>query len=239
MGITENLAWMRDFNRRFEAEVGSLYQKEPFWQVCRKCADGHCCGTYVYPVLNRGRSNPFLAEDWWMKLEHARDHFSAADRKQLAANIMSTRPACIFLFGNRCAVHASRPWTCRFHPYAISFYAGQGQYPVGEIALPSCPGCASSFGIGVDETFVQKPAVLARDAKNPRLIQVKLKKRKPMWLLDASDYVEEYEKQVSLREKEVPPWQDLLTLAAEAGGAECDSLPYYVHKVLKITPLSD
>ncbi len=174
-----------------------------------------------------------------MKLEHARDHFSAGDRKQLHNNIISKRLACIFLFGNRCAVHASRPWTCRFHPYAVSFYSGQGQYPVGEIALPSCPGCASSFGIGVDETFIQKPAILTRDAENPHLIQVKLKKRKPTWLLDASEYVAEYEKQASLRDKTPPPWQELLALAKEAGGDECFVLPYYLEKVLQLKPLSD
>jgi Fe-S-cluster containining protein len=238
MGMAENLIWMRDFNRRFDEEVKQLYAREPFWQVCQKCPDGYCCGHIIFPVQKRP-VNPFLAEDWWMKLEQARDNFSANDRKLLRSNILSKRKDCIWRFGNRCAIHAGRPWTCRFHPYTISFHPSQGRYPVGEVALPSCPGCASAFGIAVDETYIQKPAVIARDLQNPRLVQLKLKKRKPTWLIDASDYLAEYESRVKKKDQSPPEWQELLALAKEAGGAECEILPVYIEKVLGLQPLSN
>ena len=231
MGITENLIWMCDINARFDEHVKELYKREPFWRLCSTCPDGHCCSKVIFPVLNR-KGNPFLAEDWWMMLEYARDNFNARDRKQLYQNIVSPRSACIFLFGSRCKIHPSRPWTCRFYPYSISFHINRGRFPIGEIALPSCPAYAPKFGIRTDDTFVQKPQVLLRDETNDKLIQVKLRKRKPLWILDASDYVREYEDMVINREKVMPPWDDLFELAAEAGGTECSVLPYYVNKVI-------
>jgi len=80
-----------------------------------------------------------------------------------------------FPFGNRCAVHAGRPWTCRFHPYTVSFSAGEGRFPVGEMALPSCPGYAAAFGIAVGEEYIQKLVIIRRDEQNPRLVLLKLK----------------------------------------------------------------
>ena len=230
MGIVENLVWMRDFNRRFDKEIKKLQKKESFWRKCYQCPDGHCCGHIVYPVLNRP-DNPFMAEDWWIMLEHAKNHFSSADRKQLYRNILSERSSCIFLFGNRCSVHAGRPWTCRFHPYSVSLYSGYGQYPTGEIALPSCTAYAKSFGIGINEQYIQKPIILARDESNPMLILVKLKKHKPLWVLDATSFVEEYEKQASTKEDISSPWHKVLLLAEEAGGSECDILASYVENV--------
>lgn len=231
MGITENLIWMCDINARFDEHVKELYKREPFWRLCSTCPDGHCCSKVIFPVLNR-KGNPFLAEDWWMMLEYARDHFSAADRGQLYQNIVSSRSSCIFLFGNRCRIHPSRPLACRFYPYSISFHINHDRYPVGEIALPSCPTYASKFGIQTDTMYVQKPPIMCRDDQNHNLIKVKLKKRKPLWVLDASEFVKEYDYQLNNREKIMPPWDELLELAAETGGAECSILPYYVDKVI-------
>lgn len=230
MGITENLAWMRDFNRRFEKEINKLLSKESFWRKCSHCPDGHCCGNIVYPVLNRW-SNPFMAEDWWLMLEHVRNQFSSTDRKQLYRNILSESSSCIFLFGNRCSVHAGRPWTCRFHPYSISFFSGHGQYPMGEIALPSCPAYADSFSIRIDEQYIQKLIILSRDESNPMFVKVKLKKHKPLWVLDATNYVEEYESHALTKENVPPQWHKVLLLAEEAGGSECDILASYIENV--------
>jgi Fe-S-cluster containining protein len=230
MGIAENLIWMRDFNRRFDREVDKLYKTEAFWQRCRKCADGHCCGHIIYPVLNRS-GNPFMAEDWWLMLEYAKKHFTPADRKQLYRNILSERSHCIFLFGNRCSVHPGRPWTCRFYPFSISFYEGEGQYPIGEIALPSCPAYASSFNININVQYIQKPAIIARNDSNPFLIQVKLKKHRPLWVLDATNFVEEYEKRAAAKEDVPPPWHKVLALAEEVGGSECTVLASYIENV--------
>jgi len=230
MGIAENLAWMRDFLHRFDIEVKKLNKKEPFWLKCNQCPDGHCCQCIIYTVLSR-RDNPFMAEDWWLMVEYAKNHFSSSDRKQLYSNILSKRSSCIFLFDNRCSVHAGRPWTCRFHPYSISFYSGHAQYPVGEIALPSCPAYASSFRIRIGEQYIQKPEILARDESNPMLIRVKLKKQKPLWVLDVTSFIEEYEKQAVTRENTPTPWYKVLALAEEAGGSECDILASYIENV--------
>lgn len=236
MCMTENINWLKDFNRRFDAEVKQLHMREPFWQLCRRCPDGHCCGDIIFPVKNR-LGNPFLAEEWWMMLDQVRG-FSNWHRKQLALNILSKRRACIFLFGNRCAVHAGRPWTCRFHPYTVSFSAGEGRFPVGEIALPSCPGYAAAFGLAVGEEYIQKLSVVRRDGQNPRLVLLKLKKHRPVWLIDAGDYLEEYERQARDKGNQPSEWQVLLDLAKQVGGAECDILPLYVEHVLGLQPLS-
>lgn len=230
MGIAETANWLRSFYRRFDEDIKLLYRVEPFWQICQKCPDGHCCGQNSYISLKRN-GNPFFIEDWWLMLEYVRDKFNAEDRKQLALNIISKRTACIFLFNNRCSVHPSRPWGSRIHPYTISICANTALFPAREIALPSCPSLASAFGLKVNEVFVQKPQVITR-AKDGHLVLVKLKKHKPLWLIDADDYLQQYERHIPRVGMVTTEWQELLELAEKAGGNYGGLLRLYVEQVL-------
>lgn len=229
MSIAETANWLRSFYRRFDEDIKLLYRVEPFWQICQKCPDGHCCGQNSYISLKRN-VNPFSIEDWWLMLEYVSDKFNAKDRKQLALNIISKRTACIFLFNNRCSVHPSRPWSSRIHPYTISICANTTLFPAREIALPSCPSLASAFGLKVNEMFVQKPQVINR-AKDGHLVLVKLKKHKPLWLIDADDYLQQYERQITRIGMMTTEWQELLELAEKAGGYYGGLLRLYVEQV--------
>jgi len=237
MSLYDNLAWLRDFKERFDNDVRRLLDKEPLWSKCRNCPDGYCSGQDIYPVT-MSRLNPFRLEEWWLQLEYVKDNFSEEDKKQLVRNILSKRPHCIFLFGNRCRVHPARAWACRVHPYTISFHDGQDYFPVGQLAIPSCPALAPAFGVMKDEIIVQHPNVLAQEP-GTRLIQVKLKKRKPVWLLDATDYVKEFESRIPGEERPAEDWEDLLALAGEAGSKGGIALQMYLEKMQGLTRMPD
>ncbi|MDD5604904.1 MAG: hypothetical protein PHX29_03205 [Dehalococcoidales bacterium] len=226
MSFQDSLAWLTEFRERFDEDVRRLTAKEPLWQKCRNCPDGHCCGHDIYPVTV-SRINPFRLEEWWLMLEYVKNYFSEKDKKQLVRNILSKRPDCIFRFGNRCSVHPARAWACRVHPYTISFHANPDFFPIGQLALPSCPALASSFGIKKEEVVIQTPNVLAREPES-RLVQVKLKKRRPVWLLDATDYVVEFERHAPGAERPGEYWEALLALAGEAGSKGGVALQLYL-----------
>jgi Fe-S-cluster containining protein len=238
MSLAHKAEWLKDFRRRFAAEVKTLNDVEPFWRACEKCADGYCCGHKIFPVLQT-EGNPFNAEEWFLQLEYVRDHFSAEDKQRLVQNISSRRPDCIFLFGNRCAVHPARTWACRVHPYVVSYHPAPTQFPVGEIALPSCPTLASSFGLKQDELIVQRPLPLSRHPQ-ASLVKVKLRKRKPLWVVDATPYVKEYQQHLPLKlERPMQDWEELIELARQAGGREGDVLASYLEMVQGLTRTPD
>ncbi len=60
------------------------------------------------------------------------------------------------------------------------------------------------------------------------MVKVKLKKRKPVWLLDATDYVAEFEKHAPDIERPSEDWESLLALAGEAGSKGGIVLQYYL-----------
>jgi len=238
MKLADKAGRLKEQRRRFDDEVSLLYKIEPFWQACQKCPDGYCCAHEIFPVL-QSAGNPFKAEEWWLMLEYVRDNFSPDEKRQLVQNILSKRKDCVFLFGNRCGVHPARPWACRVHPYTISFHHNPAVFPVGELALPACPALAASFDIKKDELVVQRPKVLAR-YKEGHLVQIKLRKHKPLWLIDATDYVKEYERHIPLKkERPLSDWEELLALAGEAGGKEGDVITRYLEIVQGITRLPD
>jgi Fe-S-cluster containining protein len=234
MTLADSATWLREFYRRFDVETKLLYDREPFWRICQKCPDGYCCSRSSYVAVNRA-GNPFLVEDWLLMLEFVQEHFSVADKKRLASNILSHRRDCIFLFGNRCSIHPARPWTSRIHPYTVSFYPNQDLFIVGEMAVPSCPALAPLFGLKKDQEYVQSLQIIASDEKS-HLVQVKLKKHKPLWLIDASAYVKEYESHIH-GEWSDSDWKALWAFAREAGGEEGELLALYIEKVTRV-PLS-
>ncbi|MBN1368610.1 MAG: YkgJ family cysteine cluster protein [Dehalococcoidaceae bacterium] len=229
MQLLDNLNWLKDFKERFDKDVSLLLKKEPLWEKCRNCPDGYCCGHDIYPVT-MSYLNPFRLEEWWLMLEYVKDNFTEGQKKQLVRNILSKRPDCIFLFGNRCSVHPARAWACRVHPYTISFHPSPDYFPVGKLALPSCPSLAPAFGVKRDEMLVQSPGVLSRE-EGGRLVQVKLKKRKPVWLLDASNYVKEFESRAPSEERTAAEWEALLDLAGKAGSKGGIALQLYLEQM--------
>jgi Fe-S-cluster containining protein len=238
MTLAEKSEWLKDFRKRFNDEVKLLYSAEPFWRACEKCADGYCCSHKIFPV-QQSAGNPFSAEEWWLQMEYVLDHFSAEDKQQLVQNIISKRTACIFLFGNRCGVHSARTWACRVHPYVISYHPASNLFPVGELALPSCPALAASFGIKQDELVVQRPAPSAHHPAGS-LVQVKLRKRKPLWVVDATPYVKELQKHVPLqKERPISDWEELLKLARQAGGKDGEILASYIELTQGLTRMPD
>lgn len=230
--VESTAAWLKDLRIRLDQDIRLLHSLEPFWHPCLKCPDGSCCwhGSYFASSVV---CNPFIAVEWWIALEYVRDTFTVEDRKQLAHNILSNRTACVFLSGNRCKIYPGRPWTSRILPYTISFYLGKNILPPGEIALPSCPKYAPAFDIKVNELRVQQPQILSH-SENKRLVQLKLRKHKPLWFLDASNYVGECESYLANREikSTTSPWNDLLTLAEEAGKEQGDVLKLYLKKAM-------
>ena len=226
--LDENILWLQDFYRRFDEDVKRLSQQERIWAVCQKCPDGWCCGRNSYISLKR-RGNPFLVEDWSLMLEHVRTRFTADEKKQLAKNVISQRPACIFLFKNRCQVYISRPWGSRLHPYTINFAENSLAFPVGQIALPTCPSLAASFGLKTDAELIQAPQVIERSGT---LVSVKLRKHRPIWMLDISEYVREYGERGASRKISGEDLGHLLELAHLAGGEYGELLRLYLETVL-------
>ena len=231
MGIAENIEWLRGFYARFDEDIEYLHQIESTWLPCKKCPDGHCCGRNSYFSLQR-HSNPYVIEDWRLMLDYVSKNFSAEEKKQLAKNIVSSRTACIFMFQNRCSVYQNRPWGSRIHPYAISFAESASLFPAGKIAVPSCPSLAPVFGIKTDEEVVQVPEVIERHSVG-HLVKVKLKKHRPVWLIDISEYVKEYEDYLSIRRPIVSgDIASLLDLAESAGGEYGGLLRLYLEQIL-------
>ena len=228
MVLDDNIYWLLDFYQRFDEDVKKLHQQENVWAACRKCPDGWCCGRNSYVSLKR-QGNPFIIEDWHLMLEHVRTRFTAAEKKQLAKNVISQRSSCIFLFQNRCRVYTSRPWGSRLHPYTINFAENGLAFPAGQISLPTCPTLATTFGLKTDAELVQAPQVIERVGA---LVLVKLRKHKPVWLLDASSYVLEYAERGARRKISGGDLEQLLALARLAGGEYGDLLRLYLEMVL-------
>jgi Fe-S-cluster containining protein len=218
-----------DFYNRFEAETKLLYKTEPFWRVCQKCPDGYCCSRLTYSVAT-SEGNPFLIEDWTRMLEYVRDKYSPVQKDKLIRNILSHSENCVFLVDGRCSLHSARPWSCRTHPYTVSFQPNSGLFPVGELALPSCPALAASFGLKKDQLLVQSTLVIDRDPDS-HLVKVKLKKHKPVWLIDASAFIKAYEDKMPPADRPQAEWHALFSLAEEAGGEQGAVLARYVKKV--------
>ncbi len=237
MGIFENMAWIKDFRQRFDSDINYLTGKEPLWKTCAGCRDGHCCGHDIYPATV-SQLNPYRLEEWWLMLEYVRDNFSVEEKKKLVRNVISDRPDCIFLFGNRCSIYPARAWSCRLHPFTISFHPSSRYFPTGEIALPSCPALSPVFGLKKDELFVQRPEVISKDRRH-NLVQLKLKKHKPLWLMDATEYVEEYENHVTGDGYTTRDWEALLDLAGQAGDKGGIILQLYIEKMQGIQRLPD
>lgn len=140
----------------------------------------------------------------------------------------------MFLFGNRCKIYPNRSWISRIHPYTISFYPGE-TIPPGEVAVPSCPKYAAAFDIKVNQLRAVQPRIIARD-ENRHLVQLQLPKRKPIWFIDATAYVFEYESYLANRETDpnANPREDLLDLAREAGKEHGDLFVMYIKQTLRI-----
>jgi Fe-S-cluster containining protein len=221
MSLGEWCHWYQGFCARFEKEIKLLLKVESFWKVCHECPDGYCCGRYTLPLMI-DNVNPFKTEEWWLILNYVKQNFSAQQRQTLLRNIniADKRKECIFLFGCRCSVHPARPWACRLYPYTISFRSSPVFFLVGGLALPSCPALAPAFGLKPGNSLIQNPDVLLRHSSG-KLVKCKLKKRKPLWLIDASDYFQEYEASVSqCQETKTYDWAGLFELANEVWGKE-------------------
>jgi len=239
MSLQERTEWIKDFRQRFSRDVELLYRVEPFWRTCNQCNSGYCCSHKTLFVL-RSQGNPYDAEEWWLQLEYVRDYFTNAQKKQLIKNILSTRPACIFLFGTHCSVHPARAWACRIHPYTIIYRpATYHLFPANEIALPSCPSMATSFGIKQGSLVVQSPQPLERYAES-NLVKIKLRKRKPIWVIDATLYMEEYQQHIPRQlKRSIGEMEELLILARQAGGKDEEILSSYVELKQGLVRLSN
>ena len=232
--MMDSAKWLKDIYGRFEAETKLLYQTEPFWKVCQKCPDGYCCSKGTYTV-ETSEGNPFLIEDWSQMLEYVRDKYSSTQKDKLIRNILSQSKNCIFLADAHCSLHPVRPWACRTHPYTVSFHPNKGLFPVGVLALPSCPTLAAFFGLKKDQLLVQSTSVIERHQNN-HLVKIKLKKHKPVWLIDASSYIKELEDKMPPADRLPAEWQALFSLAEEAGGSQGTVLARYVEKVTERKP---
>jgi Fe-S-cluster containining protein len=229
VNTSESAAWLAGFYTRFEAETRLLHKTEPFWRACQRCPDGHCCYHLTYSVQS-GVGNPFMIEDWQSMLMYVRDAFSRQEKNRLARNILSKSEQCIFLVDGRCSIYPARAWSCRTHPYTVSFHPNPELFPVAEIALPSCPALGANFGLKNGEILIQK-AVITERAIDSNLVKLKLKKHKPLWLIDATAYLADYEKHTPPADRPVSDWLALFALARTAGGEHGDLLSRYVEKV--------
>jgi Fe-S-cluster containining protein len=230
--MIDSVKWLAAFYERFEAETKLLYQTEPAWRVCQKCPDGYCCSKPIYSV-GASAGNPFLLEDWALMLGYVRDNYSPVQKDKLTRNVLSHSENCIFLADGRCGLHPARPWSCRTHPYTASFYPNPSLFPVGKLALPSCPALAASFGLkGLkkDHLLVQSISMMER-FPNSRLVKAKLKKHKPVWLIDASSFVQQLEENMPPADRPQAEWRALFSLAEQAGGGHGEVLASYVEKV--------
>ena len=218
MSMMDSTKWLVDFYTRFEADTKLLYETEPLWHVCRKCPDADCCSKPIYSV-GASLGNPFLLEDWTLMLEYVRDRYTSVQKDKLVRNVLSHSGDCIFLAGGRCGVHPARPWSCRTHPYTVSFHPNANLFPIAKLALPSCPALAGYFGLqGLKQghLLVQSISEIERGPAN-HLVKVKLKKHKPVWLIDASSYIMELEVNMPPADRPLGEWEGLFSLAEQAG----------------------
>ena len=227
--------WLKDFYIRFEREIQLLYEEEPFWKSCVKCTGGHCCMTTSLPIMT---------VEWDLIQEFVREQFSPIDKGKLLKRIESPGEECIFFFGNHCSVYPVRPYVCRQFPYTISFYSSPISTHVGGITLPSCPTFAHSFGLKEGEVFFQPLKALNRDISN-HLVQCKLKKHRPLWLIDGTEYCREYEREIpknetgTLEGMTIHDWVRVAKLRRDKGEIEItDYLAYFGLSILSHTSKS-
>lgn len=190
MLLSEVGKWLLDLFQRFDCDIELLLNEEPFWKVCHQCPDGNCC---TKPIV------PTMGEEWSLIRNFVKERFSVDEKKKLLRNIKAKQLQCIFLVNNRCSIYPVRPWACRIFPYTISFYSSPITKQVGGLALPSCPTLASAFSLKVGELFFHRPPVLYRHSSG-RLVKCKLKKHRPLWLIDISEYWHEYEQNMPKNE---------------------------------------
>ena len=88
---------------------------------------------------------------------------------------------------------------------------------------------AHAFGLKRGQLLVENVSNVKK-FKNGNLIRVKLKKRRPVWLIDATSYMQEYEKHIQ-EQKSTSDWGRLFELAKKAGGNHGNLLALYVEKV--------
>jgi Fe-S-cluster containining protein len=234
MSNPNTAAWLDEFNRRFEQDVRKLHRKEPFWAVCQHCPDGYCCSKTIY-ATQQWSGNPYLIEDWSRMLVYVRDIFSNEDKARLGRNIASGSGQCIFTYRNRCSIYPVRPWSCRTHPYTVSFHADNDLFPSGEIALPSCPALCRPLGLKKDELMVSKAVITERDPDSS-LVKLRIRKHKPVWVIDATEYVMQYEKNAPPPQKPDSEWMALFDLAQVAGSGCGDILSSYVQETTRLKP---
>jgi len=215
--------WLINFFKRFDSEIQFLYKEEPFWKSCYKCVDSHCCKK---PTL------PIMAAEWDLIRDFVQEQFLPKNKERLLQKIESPSLECIYLVGNHCSVYPVRPWICRLFPYTISFYSSPITTQVGGIALPSCPTFVQIFGLKVDELFFQYPKVLTRHRGN-NLVQCKLKKHRPLWLIDGTEYWREYEREMPKNENGVldgmnmHEWVGIAKLGRDQGVIEINNYLAY------------
>ena len=176
--------WLIQFYKRFNKDVKLLLSKEPFWEICHSCPDGYCCRRSAIPVMT---------PEWNNIIRYVRDNLTNRNKNRYFKNVMSQEIQCPFLFDNRCLVYPVRPWACRIYPYVVSFYSTPLVIQSGNFIPPSCPTLAKSFGVNQGEITLCKAIPLEKD-ETRRLLKCQLQQPKPLWLIDASDYFQEYDK---------------------------------------------
>lgn len=174
--------WLIQLYKRFDKEVQLLLSKEPFWNICHSCPDGYCCRKSKIPVMSL---------EWDNITAYVKENFSKRNKDRYLENVMSQKIQCPFLFDNRCSVYPVRPWSCRIYPYIVSFYSTPLVIQSGSFIQPSCPTLAKSFGVTQGEISLIRAVVLEKD-ETGRLLKCQLQKPRPLWLIDASDYFQEY-----------------------------------------------
>jgi Fe-S-cluster containining protein len=182
--------WLIQFYRRFDKEVRLLLSKEPFWKICHQCPDGDCCKKSLIPVMT---------PEWDNIVEYVKKNFPKRNKERYLENVMSQNIQCPFLFDSRCSVYSVRPWSCRIYPYIVSFYSTPLVIQSGNFIMPSCPTLAQSFGVNQGEISFCKAVSLERD-KTGQLFKCQLQQPRPLWLIDASDYFQEYDKNMPKNE---------------------------------------
>jgi hypothetical protein len=101
--------------------------------------------------------------------------------------------------------------------------------------LPSCPPLAASVGINKDQLYIQLANVIEK-GPNSNLVRVKLKKHKPVWVIDATSYIREYQVNRPPAVRLESEWRQLFALAKEAGGRQGYVLAEYVEAITELKP---
>jgi Fe-S-cluster containining protein len=175
--------WLTQFYERFDEEVRLLLNKEPFWRICSSCPDGDCCRRIRVPVMS---------PEWENIVAYVKKNFSERNKNRYFKNVISQKAKCPFLFGNRCSVYSVRPWSCRIYPYVVSFYSTPLVIQSGNFIAPSCPTLAKPFGV-IEGTISLCRAIPLEKDETGRLFKCQLERPRPLWMIDASDYFQEYD----------------------------------------------